>query len=211
MTAQTSDDLWEVMSTARAIRRYRDEPVDEAVIDRCLQAATWAPSGGNQQRWRFIELRSPELRAIMGDGGRESWEGLSHAYRLEIPDPDDQHPRARTVRTMYEYMTGASTVPVCFLFCVQPQPGESPLEQGGSIFPAMQNFLLAARAQGLGASVALWHRSKEDQLRPLIGIPDDWLIASTVTAGWPRGHHGPLKRKPAADVACVDRWEARAP
>jgi nitroreductase len=206
MTSITSDDLWEVMRTARAIRRYRDEPVDQAVIDRCLEAATWAPSGGNQQLWRFVELRSPELRSIMGDGGRESWEIMTEFYGLSVPDPDDQRPRSRTIRTMYEYMTGAADVPRCFLFCIQPQRGTSPLEQGGSIFPAVQNFLLAARAQGLGASVALWHRSKEDQLRPLIGIPDDWLIACTVTAGWPVGHHGPLTRKPVETVASVDRW-----
>lgn len=208
MTAATSNDLWEVMSTARAIRRYRDEPVDHAVIDRCLLAATWAPSGGNQQRWRFVELRSPELRAIMGEGARESWEVMTGHYGLSLPDPDDQSPRARNIRTMHDYMMGAATVPTCFLFCVRPQRGESPIEQGGSIFPAIQNFLLAARAQGLGASVALWHRSKEGQLRPLIGIPDDWLIAATVTAGWPVGHHGPLNRKPVAEAACVDRWSS---
>lgn len=69
MTAAVTDDLWEAMSTARTIRRYRDERVDQAVIDRCLEAATWAPSGGNQQPWRFVEIRSPELRAIMGEGG----------------------------------------------------------------------------------------------------------------------------------------------
>jgi nitroreductase len=208
MTATTTDDLWEAMSTARAIRRYRDAPVDQAVIDRCLEAATWAPSGGNQQPWRFVELRSPELRAIIGEGGRESWEIMTEFYGLSVPDPDDRHPRARTVRTMHDYMMGAATVPVCFLFCVKPQRGASPLEQGGSIFPAMQNFLLAARAQGLGASVALWHRSKEEELRPLIGIPDDWLIAATVTAGWPVGHHGPLKRKSVTGASCVDTWVA---
>jgi nitroreductase len=206
LTAPTSDDLWEVMSTARAIRRYRDEPVDQSIIDRCLQAATWAPSGGNQQLWRFIELRSPELRAIIGDGARESWEIMTEFYGLSVPDPEDQHPRARTVRTMHDYMMGAATVPICFLFCVQPQRGTTALEAGGSIFPAMQNFLLAARSQGLGASVALWHRSKEDQLRPIIGIPDDWEVASTVTAGWPVGRHGPLNRKPIDKVSSVDSW-----
>jgi nitroreductase len=208
MTARTSDDLWEVMSTARAVRRYRDEPVDRAVIDRCLEAATWAPSGGNQQPWRFVELRAPELRAIIGEAARADWQIMTEFYGFAEPDPDDPDPRARTLRVMRDYMLGAATVPVCFLFCVRPQRGASPLEQGGSIFPAVQNFLLAARAQGLGASVALWHRSKEDELRPLVGIPDDWLVACTVTAGWPVGRHGPLRRKPVAEVACVDRWAA---
>lgn len=206
MTATTSSDLWEVMSTARAVRRYRDDPVDPAVVERCLEAATWAPSGGNQQPWRFIEVRSPGLRLIMAEGARESWEALKEFYGVDLPDESDRSPRARTLRTMRDYMLGAQTVPVCLLFCINPQLGASELEQGASIFPAMQNFLLAARAQGLGAAVALWHRSKVSELSDAICIPKGWVIASTVTAGWPAGQHGPLNRRPVAEVASVDRW-----
>src|SRR5205823_3966846 len=123
-------DIWSVMSTARTIRRYREEPVEDAIVMRCLEAATWAPSGGNQQRWRFVILKSPELRKL----------------------------------------------------------------------------LLAARAQGLGAAAVLWHRMVEDELRSHLGIPDDWKIGATVTAGWPAGHHGPLDRRPVDEVISVDEW-----
>jgi nitroreductase len=58
-------DVWTVMSTARTIRRFTGEPVDEATLERCLRAATWAPSGANAQEWRFVVLRSPEARAVV--------------------------------------------------------------------------------------------------------------------------------------------------
>ncbi|MGA7053727.1 MAG: nitroreductase family protein, partial [Mycobacterium sp.] len=62
---RASSDVWEVMSTARTIRRFTDEPVDDVVLARCMEAATWAPSGANAQGWRFIVLRSPEQRAVV--------------------------------------------------------------------------------------------------------------------------------------------------
>jgi nitroreductase len=206
-----TDDLWEAMSTSRAIRRYKAEPVERAVVDRCLEAATWAPSGGNGQPWHFVLLEGDEQRKIIGEGARRSWETMTTFYGLQVPDPDDQRPRSRTVRTMYEHMAGAADVPVCILFCVQPQRGTTELEQGGSIFPAVQNFLLAARGQGLGAAICLWHRMVEPEIRSAVGIPDDWKIAATVSAGWPMGHHGPLKRQPLGAVSSVDRWIENSP
>jgi nitroreductase len=199
-------DVWTVMRTARAVRRYTDEPVDPAVVTKCLQAATWAPSGGNQQPWHFVILRSPELRKIIGEGGRLSWETMTGFYDIDVPPESDRSTKARTLRTMHHHMTTGADVPVCILFCIQPQRGPTDLEQGASIFPAMQNFLLAARAQGLGAAVVLWHRMVEDELRTALGVPDDWQIAATVTAGWPAGHHGPVTRRPAVEVMSVDTW-----
>ena len=204
--SDATSDLWEVMRTARAIRRYRDEPVDDAVVRRCLEAATWAPSGGNQQPWRFVELRSPELRKLIGAGAQESWDIMTGFYGIDVPPDDDRTPKARTLRTMHHHMTNGADVPVCLLFCVQPQRGASDIESSGSIWPAAQNFLLAARAQGLGAAIVLWHRQVEDELRARLGMPDDWKIACTITAGWPVGHHGPLTRRPVDAVTSVDTW-----
>ena len=69
-----SADLWEVMQTASAVRRYRDEPVDDHVLERCLQAATWAPSGGNQQPWRFVVLRSEQAREVVTKAAQQDME-----------------------------------------------------------------------------------------------------------------------------------------
>jgi nitroreductase len=108
---------------------------------------------------------------------------------------------------MAEHMRVGGAAPVLVLFCVQPQRGTTELQQGGSIFPAVQNFLLAARAQGLGAAITLWHGSCEDQLRSMVGIPEDWKIATLLTVGWPKGGHHPVRRKPLTEVAATDHWD----
>jgi nitroreductase len=207
VNSDASDDVWTVLRTASAVRRYRDEPVDDQVLDRCLQAATWAPSGGNQQPWRFVVLRSEELRAIVTDAAHRTWDEMQQFYRFSAPDDGADDPKSRVLRAMAEHMRVGGAAPALVLFCVQPQAGASRLQQGGSIFPAVQNFLLAARAQGLGAAITLWHGFREAELRSHIGIPDDWLIATLLTVGWPRGAHTAVRRKPLREVAVVDRWD----
>ncbi|BBX03709.1 nitroreductase [Mycolicibacterium moriokaense] len=203
----TSTDLWTVMRTATAVRRYRDEPIDDEILDRCLRAASWAPSGGNQQPWRFVVLRSAEARAVVTAAAHETWEVMKDFYALPTPADGALDPKSRVLRAMAEHMRVGGDAPALVLFCVRPQPGASELQQGGSIFPAVQNFLLAARAQGLGAAITLWHSQCEPELRSLVGIPDDWLIATLVTLGWPRGGHRPVRRKPLTEVAVLDRWD----
>ena len=195
------------MSTASAIRRYRAEPVDDETLDRCLRAATWAPSGANQQPWRFVVLRSDEARAVVTAAAHQAWHSLKEFYGVSVPDDGADDPKSRVLQAMSEHMSVGGAAPTLVLFCVQPQAGASELEQGGSVFPAVQNFLLAARSQGLGAAITLWHRLCESQLRELVGIPGDWLIATLLTVGWPRGRHKSVRRKPLSEVAVVDRWD----
>jgi nitroreductase len=194
------------MRTASAVRRYRDEPVEDNVLERCLQAATWAPSGGNQQPWRFVVLRSAEARDIVTAAAHQTWDAMKEFYGLPAHDGTDD-PKSRVLRAMAEHMNVGGAAPALVLFCVQPQAGASKLQQGGSIFPAVQNFLLAARAQGLGAAITLWHGFCDDQLRSLVGIPEDWWIATLLTVGWPKGGHRPVRRKPLPEVAVIDRWD----
>ena len=80
------------------------------------------------------------------------------------------------------------------------------LTEGASIYPAVQNFMLAARAEGLGTVVTTWYLFCEKELRELIGIPDDWSLAALLPIGWPVGHHGPVRRRPVEQVAYSDRW-----
>lgn len=199
-------DVWEVMRTARAIRRFSDRPVEPDLLARCLEAATWAPSGGNQQPWRFVVMQSPESRALLAQGASLALRVIQDVYRLERPAPDDRSLRARNARPLFALHDGAADVPAAVLFCVQEQPMTPPLTLGSSIFPAMQNFLLAARACGLGACVTGWQVQAEADFRDVLGIPDDWHLAALVIIGWPDGHHGPLRRKPLAQVAALDHW-----
>lgn len=204
---RTSADLWEVMRTASAVRRYRDEPVSDEAIDACLRAASWAPSGGNQQPWKFVVLRSSALRDVVTAAAHKTWDVMKDFYRLSTPEDGADDPKSRVLRTMAEHMRVGGAAPVLVLFCVQPQRGTTELQQGGSIFPAVQNFLLAARAQGLGAAITLWHGSCEPELRSLVGIPDDWKIATLLTVGRPSGAHHAVRRKSLDEVAAIDRWD----
>ena len=205
-----STDVWEVMSTARTIRRFTDEPVDDATLARCLEAATWAPSGANAQAWRFVVLRSPELRAVVATAAAHALEVIEPVYGMTRPNDDDDSRQARTNRATYEVHDRAGEF-TSVLFTQQRFPTASELLLGGSIFPAMQNFLLAARAQGLGACLTSWASyGGESLLRDAVGVPDDWMLAGHVVVGWPQGNHGPVRRRPLSRVAFLDRWDAPA-
>src|SRR3954470_14200854 len=97
-----SNDVWDVLSTARTIRRFTDEPVDGATLGRCLEAATWAPNGANAQAWRFVVLRSPELRAAVGRAAAQALTVIEPVYGMSRPADDDQSRRARNNRATYE-------------------------------------------------------------------------------------------------------------
>ena len=153
--ASGTDDLWEAMSTARAIRRFTDEPVDDDVLRRCFEAATWAPSGGNFQAWRFVILRSPEQRAVVAAAAAHALEVIEPVYGMSRPDPDDDSKRARSNRATYELHDRAGEF-TSVLFATRRFTSASELLLGGSIYPAVQNFLLAARGIGLGACPTSW-------------------------------------------------------
>ena len=205
-----SSDVWEVMSTARTIRRFTDEPVDDATLMRCLEAATWAPSGANAQAWRFIVLRSPEQRAVVAKAAAHALEVIEPVYGMSRPADDDDSPRARNDRATYELHDRAGEF-TSVLFAQKRFPTASELLLGGSIFPAMQNFLLAARAQGLGACLTSWASYGGEQLlRDAVGVPDDWMLAGHIVVGWPKGKHGSVRRRPLAAAVNFDRWDRSA-
>jgi nitroreductase len=207
---QTCDDIWEVMSTARAIRRFTDEPVDDVTIARCLRAATWAPSGANLQDWRFVVLRSPGQRAVVAEAAADALRVVEDVYRMSRPSHDDDSPRARSHRATYELHDRAGEF-TSVLFAYKTYEAVSDLLLGGSIYPALQNFLLAARAQGLGACPTSWASYGGERLmREAVGVPDGWALAGHVVVGWPRGRHGPVRRRPLDDVVFEDRWQTPA-
>src|ERR1700737_2599757 len=202
-----TSDVWEVLSTARTVRRFTNEPVDDATLTRCLQAAMWAPSGANAQAWRFIVLRSAEQRAVVANAAAHALEVIEPVYGMNRPAPDDNSRRARTYRATYELHDRAGEF-TSVLFAQQPFPTASELLLGGSIFPGMQNFLLAARAQGLGACMTSWASYGGEQLlRDAVGVPDDWMLAGHIVVGWPKGRHGPVRRRRVGAGANLDRWD----
>ena len=115
-------------------------------------------------------------------------------------------------RTMQHFVDNVEATPVIVLACLKLHHEES-LEMGGHVFPACQNLLLAARALGYGGVLTGWHKVVDAELREVIGMPADpeWRIAACITLGVPAGHHGPVRRRPLAELVYEDRWEQPAP
>ena len=203
-------DVWDVMSTCRTIRRFTDEPVDDATLARCLEAARWAPSGANAQQWRFVVLRSPEMRAVVAKAAAQALAVIEPVYGMNRPADDDDSRVARTNRATYELHDRAGEL-TSALFAQKNWSTASELLLGGSIYPAMQNFSLAARALGLGTCFTSWASyGGEALLREAVGVPDDWMLAGHIVVGWPRGNHGPVRRRPLTGAVNLDRWDAPA-
>ena len=205
--SQATVDVWEAMSTCRTIRRFTDEPVDDATLARCLAAAQWAPSGANAQQGRFNVLQAPELRAVVAKAAAQALQVIEPVYGMSRPADDDDSRVARAIRATYELHDRAGEF-TTVLFAQKNFPTASELLLGGSIFPAMQNFSLAARALGLGCCFTSWASyGGEALLREAVGAPDDWMLAGHIVVGWPRGRHGPLRRRPLSEAVNLDRWD----
>jgi nitroreductase len=110
-------------------------------------------------------------------------------------------------RTMEAFVGGFEDVPVVILACLVRYRAPSPTE-GASVYPAVQNLLLAARDLGYGGAISMWHADCEQQLRALLAIPEAAAIAATITLGRPLGRHGPVRRRPVGELVFEDRWAA---
>jgi len=206
--------LLDGLATTRAIRRYRPEPIPEDDLATILWHATRAPTGSNRQPFRFVVLRDGEnaraAKAMLGRSFREMWSAKRAADGYEAGSgSDDRSPKARMARTMQHFVDRFEDTPVVVLPCLVRYRAPHPTE-GASIYPACQNLLLAARALGYGGVMTMWHAGVEGDLRALLGIPTSVAIAATIPLGRPEGAHGPVRRRPLAELVFDDRWESTA-
>lgn len=214
-SADDVPDLLTGLATTRAIRRYRDEPVPEDDLAQILWHATRAPSGSNRQPFRFLVLRdgprATEARALLGDSFRRLWAAkrASDGYD-EGSGTEADTPKARMAATMQHFVDTFESTPVVVLACVRRHRDPGPTE-GASVYPACQNLLLAARALGYGGVLTMWHEHVEDELRRVLGIPDEAGISATITLGRPVGGHGPVRRRPVGELVYEDGWDQPAP
>ena len=206
--------LLEGLMTTRAIRRYHDEPVPAEALRAILFAATRAPSGSNRQPFRFIVLTDgPNARAakkLIGDAARQIWGSKRRADGYDSGSGiTTDSPKARTARAMQHFVDGFERVPVAILPCLVRYRDPVPSE-GASVYPACQNLLLAARALGYGGAFTGWNFEVDAELRQLLRVPDGTYIAGTITLGRPAGRHGPVRRRPMAELVFEETWK-RAP
>jgi len=209
--ADSTVGLLEGLCSTRAIRRYSSDPVPDAALRDMLFAATRAPSGSNRQPFRFVVLRDGEraqkAKALIGACAREFWAAKRQDDGYDKGSgADATSPKSRMARTMQKYVDTIDHAPVLILPCLVRYRAPEPME-GASVYPAVQNLLLAARGLGYGGVITGFHGAVDGELKALLGIPEDVFIACTLTLGKPAGAHGPVRRRPMSELVFGDQWD----
>jgi nitroreductase len=202
-------ELHEALYTTRAMRRVKKDPIPEDVQMRILDAAVRAPSGGNAQSWRFLLLDSPEIKSQLGPLYRDGLNRVfDSAYKKQLDAAEADPEAAQSVKFQKMYRSAIwlsdhfEDYPL-MLFAFSR--GDT---TGASIYPAVWNAMLAARAEGVGTaitSVLLYHH---EEMLEILGVPADkgWNFSCTVTMGYPTGRWGVAPRRPANEVAYRNQW-----
>jgi nitroreductase len=208
--SQRTLNLFDAMYTARSIRRFRPDPVPGALVHRVLESATQAPNGTNAQGWRFVVVRDPAKRRELGELYRQGFMEVYPADRLANERDPNRRRVMRGALHLAEHM--GNEPPVLVLACVERAPGTAASQgSGASIYPAVQNMLLASRALGLGACLTTLHRRREAQVKALLGIPENVDTYALIPLGYPAAPFGPLRRRPVIEVTYDDHWGTPLP
>jgi nitroreductase len=197
--AATLKGFFEVVLSQRACRRYADRPVSDELVERCLEAATHAPSAENLQPWEFVVVRDPVLRTAIGDLTNRAWQGGGRQHS------EGRLPPALLEEVHHGAEGGIASAPVIVVVGGNSAVAlESTL--ASSVFPAVQNLLLAASALGLGSAMTTLAVLFADQLRELLSMPADIHPMAVIPIGWPAAPLGRPRRLPVSERAHRDRF-----
>ena len=199
-------DVFEAIHTMRAMRRLKPDPVPDELIRKILLAGQAAPSGGNTQRWRFLVIKDTEIKKKVQVYYKRAFDEVVGPRYLNSPAPPGQSAEShRRTRAANEYLTDHyHEAPVWIVACLE---GDSATRSSGSsIYPAVENMLLAARALGLGSTLTTRHLQYEKETEAAMGIPPGWHSYAILPIGYPMGRFGPVGRGPLAEVVYLDGW-----
>jgi nitroreductase len=215
-----SDELYELMRCAPSTRRFTDEPVSREVLERVLDNARFAPSGGNRQGWRVIVVTDPDKRRRMRELYEAPWDqymiGNGGRAALEAGEASGLPAgRLRMLQAADDFAHTFDAVPVHLVVCVQldtlavtdAELDRQSIVGGASIYPFVQNVLLGLRREGLGASFTTLLVPAEPAVKELLGIPDGIALAGHISVGhrendWPRA----LTRNPVSDFVFAEQF-----
>jgi nitroreductase len=205
--------LEEAMRTQRAIRRLKSDPVDDALVLHLLELAMKAPTGSNAQNWHFIVVKDRDVVAKLGRLNRRAIKYGGAIYkRMLARRMDDKMLRIeKAVQWQADHF---DDIPVVIVAClngvVPPWPPVATTSAYGSIYPAVQNLLLAARAAGLGAALITVPLFSKLLARRALGLPWNVTPCAVIPLGWPIGKYGPTTRRPVGELVSLDRYGNRA-
>jgi nitroreductase len=213
-------DLYEVMRTTFACREFLPGPLPEPVLHRIIDNARFAPSGGNRQGWRIINVSDPAIRERLTDLSLS----MASRYLLEMQAgesplntvhassvSDDQVAQAEPPHWLVEHIRSAPTLLVITVDLSLVASMDKDLERvglvsGGSIYPLAWNILLAARNEGYGGTMTTWAVAREPELQAMLGMPAHWAVATIMPLGKPVKQLTRLKRKPVEDILRSNSW-----
>jgi len=202
--------LQEAMLTQRAIRRLKPDAVDDAIVLKCIELALKAPTGSNGQNWEFVVVKDREAKAALGRENRRSSSLYLGLGRRQNRGNDAM---LRVIDAVQWQADHFEEIPVLVVPCLRgnhlpfvPMPPMAQSSYYGSIYPSVQNLLLAARAMGLGAALITLPLWSTTIARRILGLPASVMPCCVVPMGWPQGRYGPTTRKPVGEVVHLDRF-----
>ncbi|MEA3215700.1 MAG: hypothetical protein QOJ19_1856 [Acidimicrobiia bacterium] len=222
MVDDLGGEMLRAIMTTRAMRRFTREPVTDEQVVWCLRAAVQAPSGGNIQPYQFLVVRDAERRAAIAEVYLRAHERYGPAVAKMRPEPRDE----AAARSLERNLAAAdhlarhlAEVPVLVLVLMPKismvvHDGDGPMDVGptyASVYPAVGNFILAARALGLGTCLTTVYRIYEDDVRDACGIPDRYEVVALLPLGHPMGKWDVAPRRPAESITNWETFGNRSP
>lgn len=196
-------DVFEAMSTCRAIRYLKPDPIGDDLLEQVITAATWAPSPGNSQGRDFVVVKDATIKEAIGDVMESAM-----AERVDAMERPDRMHRLMLDGTSHLIRT-LKTCPAIILVCGKTvYPYQAPRESfvWSALYPAAQNLIVAARALGLGTVFTTFQGAAESVIRESLAIPEDVHIGCMIPIGWPDRKFGPLNRAGYDQVVHIDGW-----
>jgi len=228
--------LFDIMTTMRAMRRLKPDPVPAELVERLIEAASYAPSGGNNQTFSFVVITDRDQIARLAP----IWRRIVTWYVTTQSPPEHMDAAAwgRLTATLQHQADHFEEIPVLVIACYEMRSAMkrmmgslgrqragmsglgarkaltsmrnvnrmAVLAEAASIYPAVQNLLLAARAHGLAATLTTWHLMFEQEIKKTLGIPGYVHTYAIVPIGWPAGNFGPVRRRDARESIHWQRW-----
>ena len=201
-------DLFEIMQTTRARRRLKPDPVPDELIRKILQAGVCAPNGGNTQRWRFLVIKDTKIKQQVQVFYKRAFdEVIGPRYLTSSPPPGVTKERYLRQHAAVQHLTDHfHEAPVWIVACLDEGMVAPTRWSGASIYPAVQNMLLSARALGLGATLTTRHLLYAKETEAALGLPPGVHSYAILPIGYPVGKFGPVGRGALADIVYAERW-----
>ncbi len=226
--------LFDTMSTMRAMRRLKPDPVPDELLEKLVQAAVWGPSGGNMQRYEYVVVTDPGVMARLAPLWKRCVDAYLATTGKHAPEGMDEAAYGRMVAAIEYQRDHFARTPALIIPCYR-MPEQTPdeeglkasaaalgetatrqlariqerfgaLAEGSCVYPGVQNLLLAARGLGLAANITVWHLMLEAEWKQALGIPEEMHTFAAIPVGWPLGRFGPVRRRPVSEVLHRNGW-----